>query len=117
MKKAFTLGEILIALIIVGIISVILLRNIKMETFDEKANTLRAYKAISAIDDATAKIREVEKISCPTGSFMENSTGALIYTIRNSAGSAAANSADLVALFGKYIKYQTSSLNFCDYTS
>ena len=116
-KLGFTLAEILICLTIIGIMGAIFMINVKNEKFDEKATIANANKAISAIDQASMKILEIETESCPTGAFMTKPAGLSKpeYTITNASGGPA-DANEVLALFGKYIKFDKTNLNYCDYS-
>ena len=116
LKKGFTLAEILITLFLIAVIVAIVLKNIKLSSYEEKSTITKALKAMDAIEQASYHIRDFEQNSCPTRSFMENIAGKYTYTLMNNKGNKPANASDIVALYGKYIRYQNTSLNFCEYS-
>lgn len=116
-KSAFTLAEILICLTIIGVMGAVFMLNVKSDKFDEKAIIAHANKAISAIDQASMKILEIETESCSTGTFMTKAAGLSKpeYTISNSSGGYA-DANDVLALYSKYIKFDKNNLNYCEYS-
>lgn len=120
MKKynAFTLAEIIVSMVIIATMATVMFVNLQRKDFSDRTFSLSAYKAMEVIQQASSKVREFEKDNrCPTGTFMANVMGTYEYTILNKAEGLNATSEEVVNLFGDYMKYQQSSLNFCDYTS
>ena len=118
-KNAFTLAEILIVLIIMGIIAVMMIANIKSDGFSEKANIAKAYKVINAFDEAAGNIRDINNPKCPTGSFIyrdgKNANGTYGYSIGLVLPASNKEQA-VLDIFGEFIKFEKTGLNFCDYT-
>lgn len=116
-KFAFTLAEILVCLMIIGVIAGIFMKNIKGESFTKKSYIANAYKVINAFDQASTKIIETDPTSCPTGTFLTKAAGLKDpeYTFSNSAGGNA-NTSEVLKVYSKFIKFEQSSINFCDYT-
>ena len=100
-KKAFTLAEILIVVMIVGFIAMALIKALSNNSYTEKAMHANALKTITAIEQASAEIKDTEHTQVPTGAFMEYVTGQATYTTYNASGSAQATASDIVTLFSK----------------
>ncbi|MBQ8848457.1 MAG: prepilin-type N-terminal cleavage/methylation domain-containing protein [Candidatus Gastranaerophilales bacterium] len=113
-KKGFTLAEVIICLVVVGLIAAVIMSNLKLGDYKEKSYIGMARKIMANFQAASQQIREQEQTSVPTRSFIVNSLGAWEYVILNSTGSANATVNDVVNLYGKYIKYEKSIINFCD---
>ena len=117
-KYAFTMIEILVVLVIIGVLSVVMLTNTKSENFKEKQIEASAYKVIEEFSQAANKIKESEPVQCPIGTFtakIEASTGvgaSESFALYDSAGTTAASAANVRDLFLKYIKAETID-NFC----
>ncbi len=116
-KKAFTLAEILIVVMIVGFIAMALIKALSNNSYTEKAMHANALKTITAIEQASAEIKDTEHTQVPTGAFMEYVTGQATYTTYNASGSAQATASDIVTLFSKHLKFEKEGINFCDYSS
>lgn len=119
MKKysAFTIVEIILTMTIIATLATVMLVNLKRKDVSDKTFGLNAYKVMEVIQQASSKIRELEKDTrCPTGTFMANVLGTYEYTILNKAGGSTANATEVASLFGDYMQYQQSNINFCDYT-
>ena len=117
-KKAFTLAEIILVLIIMGILVLVILQTVKPNTYDDKTNTAHAQKIYATLDNAAAQIIANERVQCPEGRFMVRPAGgSWEFVTKKTNGTDNADAAALVSLFGKYIKYEIDSLNFCDYTT
>ena len=125
-KNAFTLAETLIVITIIGVLAVIMLKSLKTDNFNEKANTAKIYKAIEVFDEASANIRsavtplgEDTDVPCPMGSF--------IYKIKNADGTYTYNDgtslptsnkeAKLMEWYGNFIKFEKTGIDFCTYSS
>ena len=117
-KNAFTLAEILIVMVIIGIIAVILIQTLNPNRYSEKTNIANARKAIELIKQATSQMIELEKEQIPTGTFMTRPAGSDSWeiTILNEDGNDASVE-DIVNLFGNYIKYESDVIDFCNFTS
>ncbi|MBQ4647071.1 MAG: type II secretion system protein [Candidatus Gastranaerophilales bacterium] len=117
-KKAFTLAEILITMVIISIIALVLIQTLKPQKYYEQTNLANAYKAVEIINQATTQITSSEPTQCPTGTFTYKLPGKtdVEFAILKSSGSSEAEVEDIVALFGNHIKYEADSLNFCDFT-
>lgn len=116
-KKAFTLAEILIVLMIMAVLILIILRTIKPSDYDEKANIAHGQKLFANIENAAVQLLANETTQCPAGSFMVKPAGGSFEFATKKADGTAADAAAIVDLFGGYLKYETESLNFCDYTA
>jgi len=114
-SNAFTLAEVLICLMIIGVMAIIMIRNLRTKDFTEKSYIAGGYKAIESVQQASLKIRDIETASCPTGSFMVNVAGTWEYALVNASG-ANANTTEVLNLYDSYLKLENTGLNFCDYT-
>ena len=117
-KNAFTLAEILIVIVIIGIIAVILIQTLNPNRYSEKTNIANARKGLELIKQASAQMLGLEKEQLPTSSYMIKMPGSDKWelSILNESKTDATTE-DLVNLFGKYIKFESDVINFCDYTS
>ena len=116
MKKGFTLAEVLVCMVIIGILAIIMVQNVKTKDFKEQGYIANALKIAENIQQASLKIREIEKTNCPMASFMVDIMGTWEYALINSSGNNATAS-DVINLYAKYIKFENTGLKFCDYTS
>ena len=120
-NKAFTLAEVLIVLSIVGAIAVVMIKNVSTEDFRDRTNVAKAYKVINVFDQASASIVGEDKQHCPMGSFIyksaKNSDGTYDYQLGlvNDSGSTPSAS-EVLNIFGKYLKYESTGLAFCSYS-
>ena len=115
MKKAFTLVEILLCMVIIGVIAVVMVQTIKTKDFTEKSYIANALKIMDNIEQASLKIRELEKTNCPMGMFMINIMDTWEYALVNSSGNSA-SATDVINLYAKYLKFENTGLKFCDHT-
>ena len=117
-KKGFTIVELMVVFVIIGILTVALVKNVRSADVKEKEATAQALKVLRTIEHAIINVRELEATSCPTGMFINRNYGTNTYSyeLKNSEGTAAANAADVATLFGKYIKYEGDVGNFCNNT-
>ncbi|MBQ8476127.1 type II secretion system protein [bacterium] len=119
--RAFTLAEILIVLMIIGVIAVLMLRNLRSDDFKEKTYIAKAYKAIDTFDQASSQIRDVESTNCPLGLLMYksgfNADGSYDFEIGvvNSSGNVV-NAQEALDIYGEHVKFEKSGFSFCDYT-
>lgn len=125
-KSAFTLAELMLAMVIVGFLAVCLMRTLQTNEYKEKQNILTVHKAIETINDAAGEIRQIETEVLPAGQFMTkivgNSArnGNYSFAVLNASGNIA-NSSEVAALFGDYMKkdIQTGNngiVDFCNAT-
>ena len=117
-NKAFTLAEILIVLMIMGVLSVVMMQMFKSDSLTEKGNITKAYKAINTFDEAAANIRDVDSTNCPMGSFIYktgNKTSGYTYEIGLNLPETDKEEA-VLDMFGEFIKFEKTGLNFCDYS-
>lgn len=116
-QQAFTLAEVTIVLVIIGVLVALLIGGLRTDKIWEKSFMAQAYKAMINIDDVSSKIREIETASVPTGTFIEPVVDSYEFAVINSSG-ASASSSDIYNLYKKYIRFtNTSVLNFCTNTS
>ncbi|MBQ8636199.1 type II secretion system protein [bacterium] len=118
-KKAFTMAELLAVMIVIGVLATALMQNFRSPKVKEKELIANALKAIEVVEQAFAKVKEIDKINCPTGTFISKQigTGTYAYELRNDEGTSSASATDVVNLLGKYIRYEGGIVNFCSYTS
>lgn len=116
-KQAFTLVEIIICLTVIGVLAVILLGNLKIDRFNEKSYIAQGYKVLESYDQASIKIREVEREKCPMASFIAQAPGENSLGLINDDGDEM-NLDEVYSLYGDYIKYVNSSkISFCSNTT
>lgn len=117
-KKAFTMTELTIVMIIVGILAAALALNIRNVKVKEKAMVANGFKTIEAVEQAFAKIREIDKTNCPMGSFIikQAGKGTYSYELKNNAGTAAANASDVINMIARYIRFEGTIGTFCSKT-
>ena len=72
-KKGFTLAEVLTCLVVIGIIAAILMSNLKMQSYNQKAFVSNARKIIDNFENASLSILE-EKKDFPLGTFVYQKT-------------------------------------------
>lgn len=113
--NAFTLAEILIVLMIIGVIAILALRNLNSNNFQKKEFQANAYKAVQEFQSASVKVREIEVEKCPTSEFTTEIMGEPEYSIYDSP-SVLANTDQVLALYGNYLKMENAGLKFCNYT-
>ncbi len=116
LKKAFTLAEILFCLILIGFLYMIIINNTKTDKFEQKANIANAYKAVSAIEEASIKLRNNENENCPNGFFIQDVAGTDELLLYKDDGSAPLAN-DVIDIFAKYLKYTKKDFDFCNYTT
>lgn len=118
LKKAFTLAEISISIIIIGVICVIMIGALNPKKYDEKTNTASLMKTLEFISQASVQIMDMEDAKCPARSFMIKPAGSAAweFAILNSSGSSA-SAQEVAELFGEHLKYESNIISFCDYTS
>lgn len=109
-KKAFTLAEILIVVIIISVIALIMLKTIKPASFTEKANLANAQKAIAAMEKAFNQLLDMESTNCPMKTFMYKPAGTS--TWEYACTTALDSSEEYRDTLKKYIKYDKVA-NFC----
>ena len=118
-KQAFTLVETTIVLMIIGFIAAIMFVNIKAQNFSDKETYAKITKVFNFIEQANSQILETETIQCPMNAFMIKPSGAANweFAIYNPSGSDLATVTEIANLYGKYIKYESNVMNFCNHTS
>jgi len=115
-NRAFTLIEILLVAVIIGVLAVIMIKNINSKSFTDKANIANAYKAIEIVQQASAKILGAETDWCPTGKFINKIINNYEFGVINPTTSKEATLDEMMELYGSYLKLQKRNLNFCSYT-
>ena len=112
-KHAFTLAEVTLVLAIIGILAIVMIKNIKTDTFKDKELKAGAVKVVNDFNIASMKIREIEHDKCPNAAFMVKAGSDWVYTLTE-------KDADKVLdLYGEYLKFDKPSsgyYNFCDHT-
>ncbi len=109
-NKAYTLAEILITLTIVGMLAVIMFKNLRTDDHMEKTFVPKALKAIEVFGEASTQILDVDNANCPMSEFIINNNTIGLY---NSSGKAV-SSQEAFNMFAKFIKFEKSGINFCD---
>ena len=118
-KTAFTLAEVLITMVIISFISLTTIKVVKNsnDTFSGKDDYSKVYKVIENFDYAFAQIRDLEKINCPMGKFINKTkiaTSGTMYAYEKVLS--AANATAVFNILKNYIKFDEEDLNFCDYS-
>ena len=119
MKKiAFTLAEILLVTIIIGVIAIIMyeLLDDVNSSLHYKMSVSKVLKARDAVQKALTEIRLFEKTKCPMQAFMVNSAGTWEYTLVTGSGGTGLATDGFLTLMQSYLKFQQVPVNFCDYT-
>ena len=118
-NKAFTLAEILIVLVILGALSVVMMQSLRSDNFSKKEYIAKAYKVINTFDEAAVNIRDINSTDCPMGTFLyksaKNADGTYDYELGLKLPASNQDKA-VLDIFGKYIKFEKTNLNFCDYS-
>ena len=113
--KAFTLAEILIVVMIIGVISILALRSLNTKNFEEKQFQASAYKIVEEFQQASVKVREIETESCPASQFAVDIMGDKEYAIYKDGS--LANTQQVMDMYSNYLKMENMGLNFCDITT
>lgn len=112
-KHAFTLAEVTLVLAIIGILAIVMIKNIKTDTFKDKELKAGAVKVVNDFNIASMKIREIEHDKCPNAAFMVKAGNDWVYTLTE-------KDADKVLdLYGEYLKFdkpRSGYYNFCEHT-
>lgn len=112
-KKAFTLAELTVVMSIVAVLLLVVVSSLKGNIFEKNAQIVLANKIIRNAESAIIQIIESEKTQCPEEKFMSKLPGGnWEYILKN--GTEVADSTALIELFGKYLKYDSGVMNFCD---
>ena len=118
-KRGFTLAEVLICLVVIGIIATILMTSLKPQSYNQKAFVSNVRKIVDNFQNASYGILE-EKKHFPMSVFIyEKPTGnppTITSIYADDATNAITTSEQVVNMYGKYIKYEESDLNFCTYS-
>ena len=107
-NKAFTLAEILIALTIIGFISIVMIKNIKMADLKEDTNSAKAFKVLEVFDEASTNIRDTAY--CPMGKFIYKDVDD--YEL----GLKIAQDMNVLDMYSEFVKFEKRYDSFCDYT-
>jgi len=105
--RAFTLAEILMALMIIGVIAAFMMNSFQKINTEEKTDLLSAHKILSVLEEATNKIVNLNTTVCPMGAFMMND----VYI----AGMADANA--VLNTYAEEIKFQETGFLLKDKTN
>ncbi len=115
-KYAFTLAEILVCLIIIGILATVMLSAIRRGDIDSKTQTASLYKAIDVLEEASANIIANETTSLPTSTFITTVVGKPTFTTyKKDDSTKEAQIADIFDMYKTYIKFEKAD-GFCKYT-
>lgn len=115
--KGFTLAEVSIALIIMGIICSIMLNSLNPNKSREKLDKIAAQKAIALFEETTVQMLEKHKTNFPLGAWMAegvNNTWEFV-TYKDGDGNEA-ESIDIVDFYKEYIEFDSDVIDFCDFT-
>ena len=113
-KFAFSLVEILMTMVIIGILMTISISLTKSRDYIQRSYVAKAQKVIRTVDLAMAQIREINKDECPMGTFIYKVGDDYHFAILD--GTERADSSDVITLFSEHIKFYESNFNFCDRT-
>ena len=116
MKKAFTLAEILITLTIVGVLSVLLVKNLDYESQMEKTFAPKALKAMEVVNEASYNIRDINNQNCPMGVLIYKNVDTYEQGLINSADGTNMDSTQVRDEYAKYIKF-VNTRDFCTNTT
>ena len=117
MKKGFTLTEVLIVMTVIGVIAIVILGDFKRQDYTTTKYATYGLKAIELVEQASIKIREIEKTHCPIGVFMSKRGGRSDFTTEIvDSSSNSIDASEVATLFGKYIRYDTGIVDFCTYS-
>lgn len=113
--KAFTLTEVSIALIIMGIICTLMINSLNPNKYQEKTDKIAAQEIIALFEQATIQMLEKNKENFPTGSWMirkaDNNWQFATYI-----GNDVVTTENIVSLYEEFIKFDSGIINFCDFT-
>jgi len=124
--NAFTLMEITVAMMLIGIFAIAVTKAINLKEFDAKTSAANAYKVFDVVQQASSKIRATESEQCPSGLFLDrvladNTTAANPFTyeygLYDTNGTTLANTRAVLKLFGNHLRFEQTNLNFCDYSN
>lgn len=117
MKKAFTLTELLVVFVIMGILAVAMIQNFQSRDYTTKQFAAFGIKGVELFEQAAARIKEVDTVNCPLGTFLSKRGGKSDFTIeiKDSSGNSI-DAEETANLFAKYIRYEGSVVNFCSNT-
>ena len=116
-KKAFTLIELTVVMLIIGMLSVVLVQTLKSKKYEEQTNYLMAQKTIESMTNVFQQIRQTETEVVPAGKYMTKVGDIYEYTVLSTDGNGAlANTTELAGLVGDYMKKNGDIINFCTET-
>ena len=116
-KKAFTLVELTIVMLIIGMLSLVLIHTLRSKKYEEKTNFLMAQKTIESMTNVFQQIRQTETEVVPAGKYMTKVGDTYEYTVLSTDGNGAlANTTELAGLVGDYMKKNGDIIEFCSVT-
>ena len=111
-NRAFTLAEMLICIVVMGLLAVATISNMKFQNFNDKKYVASAYKVVQEFQQASMEIISNDKESCPVGKFMADNEFQLV----NSSGSSPSLT-EIMEIFAKHMKIEKIGSSFCDNTT
>ena len=120
MKKrmAFTLAEILIVVMLIGVLAMVMMKKTSTKGFEDKANLANAQKVFNNIQEAAVNILANEEEKCPAHLFITKIAGTYEYAIvKDREDEEPANTDDVLEIFSKYLRFEKNNLNFCEYSN
>lgn len=116
-SKAYTLAEILLVIVIIGVLSSLMIANLKTDKQINKTYIAKVMKVINDFEGASAEIMSIDTTRCPMGTFIGNLAGVEEFVLMDESGSNVANATDAVDTFANFIKFQQKGISFCNFTS
>ena len=119
-NRAFTLAEVVLVMVLMGIIAIALIRTVKVKDVQSKTDTVAAYKAINLFDQASFSLRDIDSTYAPTGAFIQKTgktvkaDGSIEYSYERTIN--VSNAADIRNAFATYVKFDSTYDNFCTYS-
>ncbi len=105
-KLAFTIAELVICLMVIGVLAAVTISTMDTKNFYQKSYLASARKIINEFDQASLKIRD-NKDNCPEGVFIvdiTNSSAEAVHTL---------NTGNIVGTYKRYTKILNESSNIC----
>ena len=126
-KKAFTLLELTVALVIIGVLSVMMLKAISVKEFNVKSSYAKAFKAAETFNIASQNIRLEDTKRCPDRSMIADAAGTYYKTLLycstpeepeegeelTETCNPVSTSQQVMDIYGDFVKYVTKNLDFC----